>query len=101
MFIFPSLRLLDEDDIEKIMQKNELKKQLSAEIELNKAEFKDFLRNNYALYPLPLKHQMLSNSIKDQFDGQARRALTDHLDDNIREASFLNNYFDVFLKNFK
>lgn len=94
------LRLNDDDKIEKNMQKKALEKQLADEIKLKKAEFRHYLKRDYSLHPIPNSHRTLSNSIKDQFDGRASRALRGHLYENIREAEVLNKRFEQFLENF-
>lgn len=93
-------RLLGEDEIEKMIQKKELKKQLADEIELKKDEFRHYLKRDYALYPLPDNHRKLSAGMKYQFEGRANSALRQLLYENIEKAEDLNKRFEQFLDNF-
>lgn len=87
-------------DIEKIAQKIALKKELAAELEVKKEFFRLYLEHSFPLTSLGTYHQLLSNNIENNFDGQAKEALTNRFQENIREAHYLHYLFTSFLRHF-
>ncbi|MBU5465553.1 hypothetical protein KQI49_01765 [Virgibacillus sp. MSJ-26] len=86
--------------MERMGQKEKLRKQIEADLELNKQLFAAYLKHSYAIKSLSKEHQTLSNNVTNHFEGKAKRALTDRFDDNIIKAYLLNANFENFLKHF-
>lgn len=64
--------VLSDQDAAKIA----LKKELAAELEVKKEFFRLYLEHSFPLTSLGTYHQLLSNNIENNFDGQAKEALT-------------------------
>lgn len=88
------------ESMKKNLQKIEFKKQLAADIEIKKQYFRNYLKHNFALYPIPLNHQKLVKNIENNFDGQAKNALTERFHANIQKGEDLHLLFEDFLKHF-
>lgn len=86
--------------MERMAQKESLRKQIEADLELNKQLFAAYLEHSYAITSLAQDHQKLSNNVTNQFDGKAKTALTDRFGDNIMKAFLLTASFENFLKQF-
>ena len=86
--------------MERMAQKEKLRKQIEADLELNKQLFAAYLKHSYAIHSLSQNHQKLSNNVTNQFDGKAKTALTNRFDDNIMKAYLLTANFENFLKQF-
>lgn len=89
-----------EEYMEKVGQKEELRKQIEDELELNKQLFAAYLNHSYAISSLSQDHRRLSNNVINQFEGKAKNALTDRFNDNIMKAYLLSMCFEYFVQQF-
>lgn len=86
--------------MEKMAQKAMMERVIEEDLLLYKAYFYTYLQHSYAISSLPPDQQKLSKNIRNQFEGKARNTLIDRLEDNIREALFLDKDFQRFLEQF-
>lgn len=89
-----------EEYLEKMAQKAKMKKMIEEELEVHKRLFHMNLQHSYAISFLSQEQQALSNNVHNQFDGTAKNALTDRLNDNIVKAHLLDRSFQRFLDQF-
>lgn len=86
--------------MKKMAQKAMMEKVIKEDLLLYKAYFYTYLQHSYAISSLSTDQQKLSNHVRNQFEGKARNALIDRLEDNILQAISADKNFQRFLDQF-
>src|SRR5699024_7872976 len=89
-----------EEYLEKMAQKERMKKMIEEDLEVHKQLFYTYLQHSYAISFLSQEQQTLWHNVNNQFDGKAKGALADRLSDNIKKVRVLDANFQRFLDQF-
>ncbi|HLS08679.1 hypothetical protein [Lentibacillus sp.] len=89
------------EQMEKGVQKEELKSRVHANLQEANAIFKAYLKHGRTTASIPDHHDQILNKINHHFDGKAKKALDSRFADNTLKMGRVNMEMQLFIESFK